>query len=254
MLALSVKDIREATGSRRILSFASLNLLHTLRQIGSSAFLCRSSPPPPLPSSSSSSRLFSSTGRDKVEVQMELDDARLVKNVVLKLQVDDARLMTEPILKAASISTAGSRRLVEIVKSATVDSDYSSRRSSSYEERETIVLPGCDYNHWLIVGEQIIDTYINTFSTVLGRFESRLKFVVSCSSLTVSLLEKTKFTVSWTGVQIFVTIYGEMQRSKRRSELGLLPSVASYFKERAIDVLTPDYEPSDLDILYAWRS
>ncbi|KAL9841740.1 Extra-large guanine nucleotide-binding protein 1 [Arabidopsis thaliana] len=38
---------------------------------------------------------------------------------------------------------------------------------------------------------------------------------------------------------------------KRRSELGLLPSVANYFLERAIDVLTPDYEPSDLDILYA---
>ncbi|CAL9233635.1 unnamed protein product [Arabidopsis halleri] len=38
---------------------------------------------------------------------------------------------------------------------------------------------------------------------------------------------------------------------KRRSELGLLPSVASYFLERAIDVLTHDYEPSDLDILYA---
>ncbi|CAH8353780.1 unnamed protein product [Eruca vesicaria subsp. sativa] len=38
---------------------------------------------------------------------------------------------------------------------------------------------------------------------------------------------------------------------KRRSELGLLPSVASYFLERAVDVLTPDYEPSDLDILYA---
>ncbi|KAG2308154.1 hypothetical protein Bca52824_027902 [Brassica carinata] len=38
---------------------------------------------------------------------------------------------------------------------------------------------------------------------------------------------------------------------KRRSELGLLPSVASYFLERAVDVLAPDYEPSDLDILYA---
>ncbi|KAL0655437.1 hypothetical protein Bca4012_076021 [Brassica carinata] len=219
MLALSVKDIREATGSRRILSFASLNLLHTLRQIGSSAFLCRSSPPPPLPSSSSSSRLFSSTGRDKVE----------------KLQGLRVPEYWNPLLR--SISTAGSRRLVEIVKSATVDSDYSSRRSSSYEERETIVLPGCDYNHWLIVA------YLMDWGQV-----------VSCSSLTVSLLEKTKFTVSWTGVQIFVTIYGEMQRSKRRSELGLLPSVASYFKERAIDVLTPDYEPSDLDILYAWRS
>ncbi|CAN8284014.1 unnamed protein product [Cochlearia groenlandica] len=38
---------------------------------------------------------------------------------------------------------------------------------------------------------------------------------------------------------------------KRKSELGRLPSVASYFLERAIDVLRPDYEPSDLDILYA---
>ncbi|KAG2282753.1 hypothetical protein Bca52824_053973 [Brassica carinata] len=30
--------------------------------------------------------------------------------------------------------------------SATVDSDYSSRRSSSNEQRESILLPGCDYN------------------------------------------------------------------------------------------------------------
>lgn len=42
------------------------------------------------------------------------------------------------------------------------------------------MLPGCDYNHWLIVmefpkdpapsREQMIDTYLNTLSTVLGRF------------------------------------------------------------------------------------
>lgn len=37
----------------------------------------------------------------------------------------------------------------------------------------------------------------------------------------------------------------------RRSELAMLPSVASYFLERAADVLQPDYEPSNLDILYA---
>ncbi|KAL5752817.1 hypothetical protein ACOSQ2_023324 [Xanthoceras sorbifolium] len=37
----------------------------------------------------------------------------------------------------------------------------------------------------------------------------------------------------------------------RRSELEMLPSVASYFLERAVDVLRTDYEPSDLDILYA---
>ncbi|XP_050205371.1 extra-large guanine nucleotide-binding protein 1 [Mercurialis annua] len=37
----------------------------------------------------------------------------------------------------------------------------------------------------------------------------------------------------------------------RRNELEMLPSVASYFLERAVDILRPDYEPSDLDILYA---
>ncbi|CAL1380449.1 unnamed protein product [Linum trigynum] len=38
---------------------------------------------------------------------------------------------------------------------------------------------------------------------------------------------------------------------KRRSELEMLPKVASYFLERAVEILVPDYEPSDLDILYA---
>lgn len=38
---------------------------------------------------------------------------------------------------------------------------------------------------------------------------------------------------------------------KRRSELEMLPSVASYFLERAVEILRMEYEPSDLDILYA---
>ncbi|XP_061352524.1 extra-large guanine nucleotide-binding protein 1-like [Gastrolobium bilobum] len=38
---------------------------------------------------------------------------------------------------------------------------------------------------------------------------------------------------------------------ERRNEIEMLPTVASYFLERAIDILTTDYEPSDLDILYA---
>ncbi|KAF5736100.1 Guanine nucleotide-binding protein alpha-2 subunit [Tripterygium wilfordii] len=37
----------------------------------------------------------------------------------------------------------------------------------------------------------------------------------------------------------------------RRNELEMLPSVSSYYLERAVDVLRIDYEPSDLDILYA---
>lgn len=37
----------------------------------------------------------------------------------------------------------------------------------------------------------------------------------------------------------------------RRSELEMLPTVASYFLERAVNILRTDYEPSNLDILYA---
>ncbi|KAL2333636.1 hypothetical protein Fmac_014849 [Flemingia macrophylla] len=37
----------------------------------------------------------------------------------------------------------------------------------------------------------------------------------------------------------------------RRNEIELLPRVASYFLERAVEILRTDYEPSDLDILYA---
>lgn len=64
---------------------------------------------------------------------------------------------------------------------ATLDGDFSAKRNSnSSEQRETIMLPGCDYNHWLIVmefpkdpaptREQMIDTYLQTLATVLGRF------------------------------------------------------------------------------------
>ncbi|THG19707.1 hypothetical protein TEA_004352 [Camellia sinensis var. sinensis] len=62
---------------------------------------------------------------------------------------------------------------------AALDGDYSSKRSSSNDPRETLMLPGCDYNHWLIVmefpkdpaptREQMIETYLTTLATVLGR-------------------------------------------------------------------------------------
>lgn len=70
------------------------------------------------------------------------------------------------------------------VRAMAIDGEYSSRRGSGggggNEPRETILLPGCDYNHWLIVmefpkdpaptREQMIDTYLNTLATVLGRY------------------------------------------------------------------------------------
>lgn len=72
---------------------------------------------------------------------------------------------------------------------AVLDEDYSSKRSSSSEQRETIMLPGCDYNHWLIVmefpkdpaptREQMIDTYLQTLATVLGRFSLSFPYLAS---------------------------------------------------------------------------
>ncbi|GER27211.1 plastid developmental protein DAG [Striga asiatica] len=63
------------------------------------------------------------------------------------------------------------------------DGEYSAKRGGGGEERETIMLPGCDYNHWLIVmefpkdpaptREQMIDTYLNTLATVLGSLPGR---------------------------------------------------------------------------------
>ncbi|XP_042020677.1 extra-large guanine nucleotide-binding protein 1-like [Salvia splendens] len=38
---------------------------------------------------------------------------------------------------------------------------------------------------------------------------------------------------------------------KRRHELESLPSISSYFLEQAVEILKPDYKPSDVDILYA---
>lgn len=38
---------------------------------------------------------------------------------------------------------------------------------------------------------------------------------------------------------------------KRRNELETLPSISYYFLEQAVEILKPDYRPSDVDILYA---
>lgn len=82
---------------------------------------------------------------------------------------------TLPIQRATHLSR------IPLVKAASDNNDFSARRSNSNsnEPRETIMLPGCDYNHWLIVmefpkdpaptREQMIDTYLQTLATVLGR-------------------------------------------------------------------------------------
>ncbi|KAK1360216.1 DAG protein, chloroplastic [Heracleum sosnowskyi] len=115
---------------------------------------------------------------------------------------------------------------------AAVDGDYSSKRSSSNEPRETIMLPGCDYNHWLIVmefpkdpaptREQMIDTYLQTLATVLGSMEEAKKNMYAFS------------TTTYTGFQCTVS---EEVSEKFKG----LPGVLWILPDSYIDVKNKDY-------------
>lgn len=126
-------------------------------------------------------------------------------------------------------SEPGGRRSLVL---AAVDGEYSSRRSSSSEPRETIMLPGCDYNHWLIVmefpkdpaptREQMIDTYLNTLATVLGSMEEAKKNMYAFS------------TTTYTGFQCTVD---EATSEKFKG----LPGVLWVLPDSYIDVKNKDY-------------
>nr|XP_043624094.1 DAG protein, chloroplastic [Erigeron canadensis] len=122
------------------------------------------------------------------------------------------------------------RPILTVVKA--VDGEYSSRRSSSSEPRETIMLPGCDYNHWLIVmefpkdpaptREQMIDTYLNTLATVLGSMEEAKKNMYAFS------------TTTYTGFQC--TVSEEISEKFKG-----LPGVLWVLPDSYIDVKNKDY-------------
>ncbi|KAG9150150.1 hypothetical protein Leryth_009735 [Lithospermum erythrorhizon] len=94
------------------------------------------------------------------------------------------------------------------------------------------MLPGCDYNHWLIVmefpkdpvpsREQMIDTYLNTLATVLGSMEEAKKNMYAFS------------TTTYTGFQCTVD---EMET---KSFVGL-PGVLWVLPDSYIDVKNKDY-------------
>lgn len=117
-------------------------------------------------------------------------------------------------------------------RTAALDSEYSSRRSSSSEPRETILLPGCDYNHWLIVmefpkdpaptREQMIETYLNTLATVVGSMEEAKKNMYAFS------------TTTYTGFQCTVS---EETSEKFKG----LPGVLWVLPDSYIDVKNKDY-------------
>nr|GMD11418.1 DAG protein, chloroplastic [Ipomoea batatas] len=111
------------------------------------------------------------------------------------------------------------------------DEEYSARRISN-EVREAILLPGCDYNHWLIVmdfpkdpaptRDQMIDTYLNTLATVLGSMEEAKKNMYAFS------------TTTYTGFQCTVS---EETSEKFKG----LPGVLWVLPDSYIDVKNKDY-------------
>ncbi|KAL6567469.1 hypothetical protein OROGR_001137 [Orobanche gracilis] len=112
------------------------------------------------------------------------------------------------------------------------DGEYSAKRTSGNEERETIMLPGCDYNHWLIVmefpkdpsptREQMIDTYLDTLATVLGSMAEAKKNMYAFS------------TTTYTGFQCTVS---EETSEKFKG----LPGVIWVLPDSYIDVKNKDY-------------
>ncbi|XP_058771668.1 multiple organellar RNA editing factor 9, chloroplastic-like [Vicia villosa] len=115
---------------------------------------------------------------------------------------------------------------------AAVNEDFLSNKGGSKEQKETIMLPGCDYNHWLIVmefpkdpkpsREQMIDTYLQTLSTVLGSMEEAKKNLYAFS------------TTTYTGFQCTVD---EETSEKFKG----LPGVLWVLPDSYIDVRNKDY-------------
>ncbi|CDO99683.1 unnamed protein product [Coffea canephora] len=135
---------------------------------------------------------------------------------------------TLPLQKSIQLSR------IPLVKAASDNNDFSARRSSSSsnEPRETIMLPGCDYNHWLIVmefpkdpaptREQMIDTYLETLAKVLGSMEEAKKNMYAFS------------TTTYTGFQCTVD---EETSEKFKG----MPGVLWVLPDSYIDVKNKDY-------------
>ncbi|KAL4201813.1 hypothetical protein AMTRI_Chr02g217930 [Amborella trichopoda] len=135
-------------------------------------------------------------------------------------------------LKLLPLASFQTKTVNGLMVRAAVDGDYSSKRSSSNEPRETILLPGCDYNHWLIVmefpkdpkptREEMIETYLNTLATVLGSMEEAKKNMYAFS------------TTTYTGFQCTVS---EETSEKFKG----LPGVLWVLPDSYIDVKNKDY-------------
>ncbi|KAI3971766.1 hypothetical protein MKW92_020782 [Papaver armeniacum] len=92
-----------------------------------------------------------------------------------------------PILSAASLSTHAAATTTRSLSS--VNHRQSNRKYSRH--KDTDLLPGCDFKHWLVVMEkpegepsrdELIDTYIKTLSKVLGSEEEARMKIYSVST------------------------------------------------------------------------
>ncbi|GAB2231490.1 hypothetical protein Droror1_Dr00010498 [Drosera rotundifolia] len=128
---------------------------------------------------------------------------------------------------------------VLLVRAEPVNRDNSTRQRSGggggvgeKDQKETIMLPGCDYKHWLIVmdfpknpaptRDAMIQTYLNTLASVLGSMEEAKKNMYAFS------------TTTYTGFQCTID---EETSEKFKG----LPGVLWVLPDSYIDVKNKDY-------------
>ncbi|KAH9330360.1 hypothetical protein KI387_002468, partial [Taxus chinensis] len=110
--------------------------------------------------------------------------------------------------------------------------DSSSNYGGNRPPRETILLPGCDYEHWLIVmefptdpkpsSEEMVDTYVKTLAKVVGSEEEAKKKIYALS------------TTTYTGFQALIS---EELSEKCKG----LPGVVWVLPDSYFDVPNKDY-------------
>ncbi|KAF6166519.1 hypothetical protein GIB67_005381 [Kingdonia uniflora] len=107
------------------------------------------------------------------------------------------------------------------------------------------------HDHSVTVGssDEINDTTIYSIGPRLKAFSDWLLKVMMSGNLEAIFPAATREYAPlveelWRDAAIQATF-------NRKSELQVLPSIASYFLEQVVDISRPDYEPSNADILYA---
>ncbi|KAL3722484.1 hypothetical protein ACJRO7_034800 [Eucalyptus globulus] len=136
-------------------------------------------------------------------------------------------------------------------KSLLIDQPSSSgckrfERGSSREKGKRLMIDGC-HSSEIMYSKETKSTY--TIDSRLKGFSDRLLKGIASGNLEASVLSASReysphIEELWKDEAIQATY-------NRRNELEKLPRVATYFLERAVEISKEEYEPSDMDILYA---